>query len=107
MKLTRIVSKVMTCTNCKNKFSVMYEQSITVWLDPELITKLLEEDFCFTCPNCKTNVLLCAEILINCRKEMFIVNTCTSKEKLREKFIESKVIDKNGKVAPAFGNVTE
>jgi len=64
------------------------EQSINTWLNPELIIKILKNEYYFTCENCGQKIFLNTDILINCSRGIFYINTAAKLEDNIKKLLE-------------------
>jgi len=98
--MTRLTSQKITCPKCKTTFKIMTEASINTWMDPELIQKVIDDTYYYTCPNCNVNIHFCADILINCPKGMFSISNCDEINKKKEILRKYEIIDENGKILP-------
>ena len=72
-------------------------------MNPEIVEKILNDEFFYECPNCGELVHLDADILINCRKGIFSINTGQSRQKKWDIFLKNGVINEKGEVLSAFG----
>ncbi|MFX1571824.1 MAG: CpXC domain-containing protein [Promethearchaeota archaeon] len=96
--MTRIDSREIDCPHCGNHFRIMWEASINTWLDPDLIQKLLNDQYYYTCPNCEKQTHLVTKILINCPKGMFWISNGEELEVNKRILEEYNVIDKEGNI---------
>jgi len=102
--VTRLTNTEINCPHCKNSFQVIWEASINTWLNPELIQKLLDDKYYYTCPNCKKQIHLVTKILINCPKGMFWISNDEELEIKKSILKEYNVIDDEGKIlTPIMG----
>jgi hypothetical protein len=102
--MTSLTKTKIICPHCKNSFPVIYEASINTWLNPELIQKLLEDRYYYTCPKCKTQIHLVIKILINCPKGMFWISNDEELEVKKSILKDYNVIDEEGKIlTPIIG----
>ncbi len=91
----------VTCTQCKKTFDISWTPSVNTWLDPEIIEKIVEDDYYFVCPHCKERHFLSANMLISCPKGMFMLNLGDDYETKMEKLQEHGVIDVTRRIIKA------
>ena len=96
--MMRITSTEIDCTHCGKYFRIMWEASINTWLDPELIQKLLDDKYYYSCPNCEKQIHLVTKILINCPKGMFWISTDEKLDTKKRILMEYNVIDEDRKI---------
>ena len=86
------------CSECKTINSVETQDSITTWLYPKLVQKILDDDYYFECANCGTRNKIVKQILVNTRKGMYIMDTGADLEFNKQQLIDYGVIDENGNI---------
>jgi hypothetical protein len=86
------------CSNCGEINSVETEDSITTWLYPELVKKVLNDSYFFICKKCNQRNPIEKNILVNARKGMFNLDTGISLEEKRKLFIQYGIIDQDGNI---------
>lgn len=69
-----------------------------MWLDPELIHKIINDSYYYECPNCHKNIHLITKILINCPKGMFWIATDETLENKRTLLRQYQVIDEKNQI---------
>ena len=87
-----------TCSECQTDNVVETEDSITTWLYPELVQKILDDGYYFECKNCGVKNKIFKQILVNARKGMFMMDTSASLEIKKQQLIDYGVIDENGNI---------
>jgi hypothetical protein len=102
--MTRLTFAIINCPECDTSFDVRYNASINTWINPELITKFLNNElYYFECPNCKKNVHLHTQILINSPKGMFWIDSDSDRDSLISIFREHEIIaDDNSVITPGL-----
>ncbi|MHA1185376.1 MAG: CpXC domain-containing protein [Candidatus Heimdallarchaeota archaeon] len=88
----------VACTNCEKMFEITWSPSVNTWLDPDIIERIIEDDYYFVCPHCEERHFLSAQMLISCPKGMFYLNLGDDYETKMEKLQEYGVIDITRKV---------
>lgn len=97
--MSRLTFAIINCPECGTSFDVRYNASINTWINPELITKLLNNElYYFDCPKCKKNIHLHAQILINSPKGMFWIDSGSDQNSLISIFREHEIIDDDNSV---------
>lgn len=96
--MTRIIEIDVPCSNCKKINHIMTEASITTWLYPELIKKILKNGYYFICGHCKAKTFLIQDILVNTRRGMFYLNTGLSMEEKKQLLKKYGVINEQGEI---------
>ena len=62
------------CPKCEKVFTISWTPSVNTWLDPDIIERVVEDDYYFICKHCKERHFLSAQMLISCPKGMFMLN---------------------------------
>lgn len=102
--MTRITSVEIECAHCAHQFKIVFEASINTWLDPDLIQKVLDDAYYFTCPSCEKQIHLNTKILINCPKDMFWLDTGLDLEAKMKVLTSYGVLDEDGEIVrPIMG----
>ncbi|MHA1125567.1 MAG: CpXC domain-containing protein [Candidatus Heimdallarchaeota archaeon] len=96
--MTTMRSLNVQCTHCEKTFEITWTPSVNTWLNPDIIERIVEDDYYFVCPHCKERHFLSAQMLISCPKGMFILDLGEDYETKIDKLHEYEVIDVNRKV---------
>ena len=91
--MTRIMVHEFTCSQCNTINNVETEDSITTWLYPDLVQKILDDGYYFECTNCGYKYKIVKDILVNTRKGMFMMDTGASLEYNKQQLVKYSVID--------------
>ena len=103
--MTSMNSAEIECAHCGHHFKIIFEASINTWLDPNLIQKVLDDDYFYKCPDCKKEIHLHTKILINCPKGMFYIDTGLDLEEKKKILLSYDVIDEDGKISTPIAGV--
>ncbi|MFX1389301.1 MAG: CpXC domain-containing protein [Promethearchaeota archaeon] len=102
--MTRLISTEVNCPHCKISFKITWEASINTWLDPELIQKVIDDKYYYSCPQCQKQIHLVTKILINCPKGMFFISNDEDIEIKKRILREYNVIDEEEQIlTPIMG----
>ncbi len=96
--MTSMCFVAVTCPKCKHGWEIMIHLSICTWLNPEAINDFYNNGCQAECPKCKAFIPVHYDVLINCRRGMFILNTASKLYDLRYTFYDWGIIDFEGKV---------
>ena len=83
---------------CGKNFIISWPSSVNIWLNPEIIERIVEDDYNFECPYCKEKEFVSGKILISCPKGMFTLDLGDDYETKMEKLLEFGVIDETRKI---------
>ncbi|MHA1211773.1 MAG: CpXC domain-containing protein [Candidatus Heimdallarchaeota archaeon] len=96
--MTTLQALTVPCSTCGKKYDITTQGSITTFLYPELVTKLLDNGFYFECFDCNSRTYLVYDILVNSFKGMFYISTGASFEEKKRLLIEYGVINEEGDI---------
>ena len=72
-------------------------------MDPDLIQKVIDDAYYYTCPQCNKGIHFCTKIIINCPEGMFWIANDEDLTTKKEILMKYKVIDENGVIlSPGF-----
>ena len=91
--MTRTMEYEVTCSQCNTINNVETEDSITTWLYPDLVQKILDDGYYFECTNCGYKYKIITDIVVNTRKGMFMMDTGASLEYNKLQSVKYGVID--------------
>ncbi|MHA1125642.1 MAG: CpXC domain-containing protein [Candidatus Heimdallarchaeota archaeon] len=91
--MTRTMEYEFTCSECNTITTVETHDSITTWLYPDLVQKILDDGYYFECTNCGYKYKIVKDILINTRKGIFMMDTGASLEFNKQQLVKYGVID--------------
>ena len=78
--------------------NLIWDESIDTRIEPELIKKILNDEYNFQCTICNTPINLDLNILIDCPEGKFLISTTDDIEINKKKLRKYNVIDKNDKL---------
>lgn len=96
--MTRTMEYKFACSECKTINTVETQDSITTWLYPELVQKILDDGYYFECENCGTKNKIVKQILVNTRKGMYMMDTGDDLNFNKQQLIDYGVIDEEGNI---------
>ncbi|NHK30961.1 MAG: hypothetical protein FK730_06385 [Asgard group archaeon] len=86
------------CSSCGTMNSVETQDSITTWIYPELVQKILDDGYYFECSKCKTKNQIVKDILVNTRQGMYNMDTGANLETNVQLLIKYGVVDEQGNI---------
>ncbi|MHA2141772.1 MAG: hypothetical protein ACXADF_08705 [Candidatus Thorarchaeota archaeon] len=96
--MTSFSTVLAECPQCSHQWNAPIFRSLCTWLNPKLVKDLYENGSHIECPDCGMSIQVHQNILVNCPKGMFYLDTSEDIFDMRCKLYEWGVVNLDGEV---------